>query len=110
MDLPDLDPRSFQSLLKLGGKKKLDTLMEMLQANGPQRIQELLSAPSLEEAFAATRPLKTSAANLGLAALEDSCDQILALRAWTPKHPLALEAQSRLAKGQTALKQARSLI
>jgi hypothetical protein len=47
---------------------------------------------------------------LGLAALEDTCDQILILKAWTPRHELALEAQSRLAKGQAALAKARATI
>ena len=110
MDIPDLDPRSFQSLLKLGGKKKLDALMELLQGSGPERVQELLGAKSLDEAKAAAKVLKSSAANLGLAALEDTCDQILAAKSWAPRHPLALEAQSRLAKGQAALKQARASI
>ena len=110
MDIPDLDPRSFQSLLKLGGKKKLDTLMELLKVSGPERVQELLGASSLGEAQAAAKVLKHSAGNLGLAALEDACDQILAAKAWAPKHPLALEAQSRLAKGQAALNKARSTI
>lgn len=108
MNIPDLDPHSYQSLLKLGGKKKLDTLMDLFKASGPDRVQELLGASTLAEAHAAANVLKHSAANLGLAALEDTCDQILALRAWAPRHPLALEAQSRLAKGQAALQQARS--
>jgi hypothetical protein len=110
MEIPDLDPRSYQSLLKLGGKKKLDALMDLFKASGPERVQELLGASTLAEAHAAAKALKHSAANLGLAALEDTCDQILAAHAWTPKHPLALEAQSRLAKGQAALRQARSTI
>ena len=110
MDIPDLDPRNYQSLLKLGGKKKLDTLMDLLKASGPERVQELLAATSLLEAQSAAKALKNSAANLGLAALEDTCDQILAARAWAPRHPLALEAQSRLAQGQAALNKARATI
>lgn len=108
MDFPDLDPRTFQSLLKLGGKKKLDALMEMLKTNGPLRIQELLVATDLAEAHSAAKALKSSAAHLGLAALEDTCDQILEAKHWSAKHPLALDAQSRLAKGQAALQRART--
>jgi HPt (histidine-containing phosphotransfer) domain-containing protein len=110
MDLPDLDIRAFQSLMKSGGKKKLDTLLEMLKVNGPQRLHEMLDSDSLAEAQAAARALKSSAANLGLSALEDSCDQILALKDWKPKHPLAVEAQAQLTKGQAALLKARQSI
>jgi hypothetical protein len=107
MDLPDLDPRPYQSLLKLGGKKKLDTLLDLLKANGHERVKELQGTPDLTEAKAAARALKSSAANLGLAALEDVCDQVLALKAWSPRHPLSLEAESKLRKGLTLLIEAR---
>jgi HPt (histidine-containing phosphotransfer) domain-containing protein len=107
MDLPDLDPRAFQSLLKSGGKKKLDALLEMLKVNGPQRVHELLEADNLAEAQAAAKALKNSAVNLGLAALEDTCDQILAAKDWKVKHALAVSAQGQLAKGQSALGKAR---
>jgi hypothetical protein len=110
MDLPDLDPRAFQSLMKVGGKKKLDALLEMLKTNGPQRIHELLEADNLIEAQAAARALKNSAVNLGLSALEDTCDQILAAKDWKAKHALAVSAQSQLAKGQAALDKARQSI
>lgn len=110
MNFDDLDPHAYQSLLKQGGKKKLDTLMDMLKANGPQRIQELLATNSVDEAKSIARALKSSAANLGLASLEDSCDQILTQNAWSPKHPLALEAQRRLGLGQAALIKARQTL
>ena len=110
MDLHDLDPHAVQSLLKQGGKKKLDTLLDMLKANGPQRVQELLATDSLAEAQAAARALKNSAAILGLNNLEDTCDRILQQKAWNPRHALALEAQSRLASGQAALGKARQAL
>jgi hypothetical protein len=110
MDLPDFDRRALDSLMKSGGKKKLDALLEMLKVNGPQRVQEMLDADNLAEAQAAAKALKNSAANLGLAALEDSCDQILALKAWTPKHPLSLDAKKQLTAGQAALLKARQAL
>ena len=110
MNFDDLDPHAYQSLLKQGGKKKLDTLMDMLKANGPERVQELLATSNLDEAKSIARALKSSAANLGLASLEDTCDQILTQKAWAAAHPLAQEAKSRLAKGQAALMKARQSI
>jgi hypothetical protein len=108
MELPDLEPHAYQSLLKLGGKKKLDTLLDLLKANGHERVKELQHTADLSEAKAAARPLKSSAANLGLAALEDVCDQILAAKTWSLKHPLSLEAEAKLRKGLALLIQARA--
>ena len=103
MPIPDLDPRAVQSLMKLGGKKKLDTLMQLLLEHGPQRIAELSGTPDLREAQAAAKALKSSAANLGLGSLEDVCDQILEAQAWSAGHPLAAQAKAALARGSSAL-------
>ena len=103
MPIPDLDPRAAHSLMKMGGKKKLDALMQLLKESGPARVAELAATPDLREAQAAARALKSSAANLGLAALEDLCDQVLEAKAWSAKHPLAAEAEAALARGSAAL-------
>jgi hypothetical protein len=108
MELPDLEPHAYQSLLKLGGKKKLDTLLDLLKANGHQRVTEMQGTADLAEAKAAARALKSSAANLGLASLEDVCDQVLAAKAWSLKHPLSVEAEAKLRKGLSLLVQARA--
>jgi HPt (histidine-containing phosphotransfer) domain-containing protein len=94
--------------MKLGGKKKLDTLMQLLQEHGPVRIAELSGTAELKEAQAAAKALKSSAANLGLGALEDLCDQILEAKAWTLGHPLAAQAKAALASGSAALQAERS--
>jgi hypothetical protein len=110
MEFPDLDPRSVQSLIKSGGKKKLDTLIEMLKTNAPQRLKELQAAGSPEEAKAVARVLKTSASNLGLAALEDVCDQIIEGKTWTAGSPLAKDAQVKYQAGLAALVKVRGTI
>jgi predicted transcriptional regulator len=89
--------------MKMGGKKKLDALIQLIQESGPARVAELAATPDLREAQAAARALKTSAANLGLAALEDLCDQVIEAKAWSQGHPLAGEAKAALARGHAAL-------
>lgn len=108
MPIADLDPRAVQSIMKLGGKKKLDTLTQMAQEHGPARIQELGEAADLKEAQAAARALKVSAANLGLAALEDLCDQVIECKTWQKGHPLAAACGGALQRGLKALAAERS--
>jgi len=103
MSIPDLDPRAVHGLMKMGGKKKLDTLIQMLKDNGPARLKELAAATDLKEAQDAAHALKNSASSLGLSALEDVCDQILESKAWSPGHPLAKEAAAALDRGSRAL-------
>lgn len=94
MSIHNLDSRAIQSLMKMGGKKKLDTLIELFKEQGPARVQELLSASSLSEAQAAARVLKTSASHLGLSVLEDLCDQVLKAHQWSGGSPLAQQIQA----------------
>jgi len=96
--------------MKMGGKKKLDTLIEMLKEHGPKRIQELAAAGSLAEAKAAAAPLKSSASHLGLSALEDYCDQVLEATSWNPGNPLAASASVALRNGLAALAKERALL
>jgi HPt (histidine-containing phosphotransfer) domain-containing protein len=101
MEFPDLDPKAVQSLMKMGGKKKLDTLIELLKQHGPARVAELKAAKTREEAHAAARALKQSASHLGLAALEDLCDQTLEAReGW---NALAEQIAAALQRGLAAL-------
>lgn len=74
----EFEPRIIGSVMKQGGKKKLDTLLTLFRAEAPQRVAEIESAADLTEAKAAARVLKTSAGNLGLLGLEDLCDRVLA--------------------------------
>ena len=108
MPIPDLDPRAVNSLMKLGGKKRLDALIQLLHEHGPIRIAELSATAELREAQAAARALKSSAANLGLAALEDLCDQVIEAKSWSLGHPLAAAAKAALARGNAALAAERS--
>lgn len=103
MNIPDLDPRALQGVMKMGGKKRLDTLIQMIQEHGPKRVQELAVASSLAEAQAAAAALKTSASHLGLSALEDLCDQVLEAKQWAPGSPLASQASDALKRALTAL-------
>jgi HPt (histidine-containing phosphotransfer) domain-containing protein len=75
--LKDFEPKSLQSIIKLGGKKKLDTLLELFRKEAPQRVNEI-EGPDAEESKAAAKVLKISCANLGLHALEETCEQVLA--------------------------------
>ena len=74
----EFEPRIFHSVVKQGGKKKLDSLLALFKAEAPQRIAEIAAAPDALEAKAAARVLKSSAANLGLLGLEELCDSIIA--------------------------------
>ncbi len=74
----DFDPRALEGLIHSGGKKKLDTLLEMFRKEGPDRVSEIEKSPDIKDAKKSAVALKASAANLGLLALEDLCDQILA--------------------------------
>jgi hypothetical protein len=103
MPIPDLDPRAIQGMMKMGGKKKLDTLIQMLQDHAPVRLKELAAATALSEAQAAARVLKTSASHLGLGSLEDCCDQVLESASWSPGSPLAAEAAAAYQRGLAAL-------
>lgn len=74
----DFDPRALNSLIHSGGKKKLDTLLDMFKKEGPARVAEIEKAPDIQDAKKSAVALKASAAHLGLLSLEDLCDQILA--------------------------------
>jgi HPt (histidine-containing phosphotransfer) domain-containing protein len=107
-DIPDLDLRSVQSVMKLGGKKKLDALIALIQESGPARLREIKEAQSLSEARAAAQALKTSAGNLGLARLEDLCDQLIASKSWAPGSPLIQQMELSYRAGHKALLEQRS--
>jgi HPt (histidine-containing phosphotransfer) domain-containing protein len=102
-EIPNFDPYAFNSLMKMGGKKKLDALIGLLKESAPARMAELKAAPSLSEAQAAARALKTSAGNLGLARLEDFCDQVLVLKAWDAGNGLIPQMDASLRQGLAAL-------
>jgi HPt (histidine-containing phosphotransfer) domain-containing protein len=102
-EIPFLDPYAFNTVMKMGGKKKLDTLLGLLRESAPARLQEIKAAPSLAEAKAAAAALKTSAGNLGLARLEDSCDQILAFKTWDGAPALVASMEQSYRKGLEAL-------
>jgi hypothetical protein len=109
-EIPTLDPRAFASVMKLGGKKKLDALMALLSESAPARLKELAEATTLGEAKASAQALKTSAGNLGLARLEDLCDQILTAKTWTPGSGLVASMEAAFKKGHQALLAERSKI
>jgi hypothetical protein len=110
MSIPDLDPRALQSLMKMGGKKQLDAEIQLLKEDGPLRLKEWAAASDLREAQSAARALKGSAAKLGLAALEDFCDQVLEAEAWPVDASLAGSAKAALQQGLRALENQRSLL
>ena len=103
MEIPDFDPRIVQSVMKLGGKKRLDALMAVLSESGPLRLQDLKEARTKPEARAAAQALKGSAGGLGLAALEDLCDQMLNLDPWPQDSDLPQRAEQAFARGNKAL-------
>jgi hypothetical protein len=110
MNIPDLDPKALQRLMKVGGKKQLDTETQLIKDDGSMRLKEWAAAGDLREAQAAARALKASAAKLGLAALEDLCDQVLEAEAW-PLDPAMVEsARGALQRGLKLLDQQRSLL
>jgi hypothetical protein len=104
MSIPDLDPHALHGIMKMGGKKKLDALIELLKQHGPARITELKSG----EAVAAAEALKASASHLGLAALEDLCDQVIEAGAASPA--LVGQAEAALKRGLAALQAERAKI
>lgn len=108
MSIPDLDPRALHGVMKMGGKKKLDALVQLLQEHGPKRVQELAEAGSLAEAKAAAAPLKSSASHLGLSALEDLCDQVLEATQWASGAALAAQASTALKNGLASLAKERA--
>lgn len=103
MPIPDLDPRAIQGMMKMGGKKKLDALIQLLKDNAPARLKELQAAATVAEAHAAAQVLKSSASHLGLGSLEDCCDQVLERTDWSPASPLAAEAAACYQRGLKAL-------
>jgi HPt (histidine-containing phosphotransfer) domain-containing protein len=102
-DIPYLDQRTMLSVMKMGGKKRLDSLIDMVKGAGPVRIQDLKEARTLAEAKKAAQALKGSANNLGLAKLEDVCDQILESKTWTPGSALLGQAEQAWDRGKKAL-------
>jgi len=104
MSIPDLDPHALHGLMKMGGKKKLDALIQLMKEHGPARVAELKGG----EAVAAAQALKTSASHLGLAALEDVCDQVIESGAASPA--LAAQADAALKRGLAALQAERTKI
>lgn len=103
----EFEPRILQSVMKSGGKKKLDALLVLFKSEAPQRVAEIASATDGIEAKAAARVLKSSAGNLGLLGLEDLCDQVLAgqdFKALAPEIKAALsKANSYLDSQRKAL-------
>jgi HPt (histidine-containing phosphotransfer) domain-containing protein len=89
--------------MKLGGKKKLDTLIAILNESGPLRLQDLKDAKTLPAAQSAAKMLKVSAGSLGLARLEDLCDQIVGCKSWNPASDLIQEVEQAYRKGVKAL-------
>ena len=102
-EIPYLDLYTLQSVMKLGGKKKLDTLIAILNESGPLRLQDLKDAKTLPAALSAAKMLKASAGSLGLARLEDLCDQIVACKTWSPASELIQEVEQAYRKGVKAL-------
>jgi hypothetical protein len=109
-DIPTLDPHAFHSVMKIGGKKRLDALMGLLNESGPARIREIKEATSLSEAKAAASVLKSSASNLGLARLEDLCDQIIDAKTWSPNPELVRQLEQSYRQGREGLQALRDKI
>jgi len=102
-EIPYLDLYTVQSVMKLGGKKKLDTLIAILNESGPLRLQDLKAAATLPAAQSAAKMLKVSAGSLGLARLEDLCDQIVGCKTWDQALELIQEVEQAYRKGLKAL-------
>jgi hypothetical protein len=73
----EFEPRMLQSIIKQGGKKKLDVLLELFRKEAPKRLAEIEATKDGVDAKAAARVLKASCATLGLLRLEELCDEIL---------------------------------
>jgi hypothetical protein len=102
-EVPYLDVYTVQSVMKLGGKKKLDTLISILNDSAPLRIQDLKDAGTLSAAQSAAKMLKVSAGSLGLARLEDLCDQILNCKTWESGSSLVAQTEQAFKLGHKAL-------
>lgn len=101
----EFEPRMLHSIIKQGGKKKLDTLLALFRKEAPQRLAEIEATKDTVEAKATARVLKASCATLGLLGLEESCDQIIAGR----NHTLVLpEMKNALNRANLFLTQARN--
>lgn len=101
----EFEPRMLQSIIKQGGKKKLDTLLTLFRKEAPLRIAEIEATKDAVDAKATARVLKASCATLGLLGLEDLCDQIISGRAHMQVVP---EMKSSLNKSFLFLSQARN--
>lgn len=76
----EFEPRMLSSIIKQGGKKKLDTLLTLFRKEAPKRLAEIQATSDGVDAKATARVLKASCATLGLLGLEELCDQIIAGR------------------------------
>ena len=101
----EFEPRMLQSVIKQGGKKKLDTLLELFRKEAPKRVAEIEATKDGVDAKATARVLKASCATLGLLGLEELCDQIIGGRAHMQVVP---ELKSSLNKAFLFLRQARN--
>lgn len=110
MEIQDFDKHALQSLMKIGGKKKIDALIQMMKDSGPARLQELKETNELAEAKAAAQALKSSAIHLGLNGVEAACDQILEAKSWSAQAALALQAEAAFKRGWSALQTERAKI
>jgi hypothetical protein len=110
MNIPDLDAKALQRLMKVGGKKQLDAEIQLIKDDGSMRLKEWAAAGDLREAQSAARAIKASAAKLGLAALEDLCDQVLEAQAWPLDPSLPESAKGALQRGLRALEKERPLL
>jgi hypothetical protein len=101
----EFEPRMLQSIIKQGGKKKLDVLLALFRKEAPKRLAELEATSDGVDAKATARVLKASCATLGLMGLEELCDQIISGR----NHQQILpEMKSSLNKAFLFLSQARN--
>jgi len=102
-EIPFLDLHTVQSVMKLGGKKKLDALIGSLNDLAELRMQDLKDAATISQAQSAAKGLKISAGSLGLARLEDLCDQILGGNSWQAGSGIVAQTELALKKGRQAL-------
>jgi hypothetical protein len=79
----EFEPRMLHSIIKQGGKKKLDTLLALFRKEAPLRLAEMEATQDAVEAKATARVLKASCATLGLLGLEELCDQVIGNRPHT---------------------------
>ena len=101
----EFEPRMLQSIIKQGGKKKLDTLLALFRKEAPRRLEEIEATTDAVDAKATARVLKASCATLGLLGLEELCDQIIEGRNHAQVLPLM---KSALNKSFLFLKQTRN--